>query len=363
MASQEHERFLARQLARLQADFDKFETDTAAQTTRRADLDTQRQTHLIAATGLTGRVARWRETLADLRAEGQLLRQRRAAALPEYSLVGGLFFLAAGLAFLFGDLIISHEIVAYALNIRDNTEAWAFAVGLASVTILLKPAYDRLLEKPYRANPERYQVRYQRFTLTLSTFALLTLAVLGWFRYEAYRTDQQKAAINKSIRQWQQTLAPPDDGTPTPPDPAMLTQLERQLKQVDALNLTLVNSPWAMLSFVLSGVLFAGAGAVCLGIGLPVLAAFWFRWCQADRRLWVLRRRERTLLAQLGPAETALNEHLLYHQFAQQALHHVPDPATRQTQRADLLTELLRIGNDHRLALTDRRMAEANPPD
>ena len=66
-----------------------------------------------------------------------------------YSLLAGILYLFAGIAFVTGDLIISHEIVAYALNIRDNYEAWAFAVGLAMLSVLLKPAYDRLVEQPY----------------------------------------------------------------------------------------------------------------------------------------------------------------------------------------------------------------------
>jgi hypothetical protein len=39
--------------------------------------------------------------------------------------------------------------VAYALNIHNTVEAWSFAVGLAMVSILLKPAYERLIESPY----------------------------------------------------------------------------------------------------------------------------------------------------------------------------------------------------------------------
>ena len=64
-------------------------------------------------------------------------------------MLAGIIYLAAGITFIFGDLIISHEIVAYALNIRDNYEAWAFAIGLAMLSVLLKPAYDRLVEQPF----------------------------------------------------------------------------------------------------------------------------------------------------------------------------------------------------------------------
>ncbi|MEZ0542503.1 hypothetical protein [Fibrella arboris] len=359
VSSQENETFLATQLARYQRDLDVLDTTIATTTERRQQLDQQQYTQLSAISSLSGKVAQLRDQLAQIRDEQTDLRARRKAAAPEYSLIGGLFFLVAGLSFLFGDLIISHEIVAYALNIRDNTEAWAFAVGLAMVTVLLKPAYDRLLERPYQADPAKNQVRYERFKLALAAFALVTLAVLGWFRYEAYRTDQLKAAINRSIRQLQQQTTPLD-GSSAPIDPSVLAKIEQQLQQSGELNLALVSSPWAMLSFVLSGLLFALAGAVCLGIGLPVLSAFWFRWLQADRRLWTLRRREKPILRELAPVDQALNEHAMQQQLIDKQLDGLPNLDSLQQQRTQLLADLIQLGNEHRLALTDRRIAQYN---
>ncbi len=359
VSSQENESFLASQLARYQRSLDLLDTTIASTTEQRQTLERQRHTHLIAISSLSGRVARLREQLTQLRDEQTQLRAKRQAVAPEYSLIGGLFFLIAGLSFLFGDLIISHEIVAYALNIRNNTEAWAFAFGLAMVTVLLKPAYDRLLERPYQTDPVRNGARYERFKLGLAIFALLTLAVLGWFRYEAYRTDQLKAAINRSIRQLQQQAAPLD-GSAAPVDAAVLTKIEQQLQQSGELNVALVSSPWAMLSFVLSGLLFALAGAVCLGIGLPVLSAFWFRWLQVDRRLWVLRRREKPLLLALEPVDQTLNEHAMQQQLIDQQIDRLPTAESLQQQRTQLLADITQLGNEHRLALTDRRIAQYN---
>ena len=359
VSSQENEFFLAGQLGRNQRDLDQLDTTIVDITQQRQSLERQRIIHLVTISKLTGGVNRLREQITQIRDEQIDLRARRKAVAPEYSLIGGLFFLIAGLSFVFGDLIISHEIVAYALNIRDNTEAWAFAFGLAMVTVLLKPTYDRLLERPYQQDPARHRVRYERFKLSLALFALLTLAVLGWFRYEAYRTDQLKAAINRSIRQLQQQ-ATPLDGSSAPIDAAVLTRIEQQLQQSGELNVALVSSPWAMLSFVLSGLLFALAGAVCLGIGLPVLSAFWFRWLQVDRRLWVLRRREKPLLAALDPLEQSLNEHAMQQQLTDGQLDNLPPQETLQQQRTQLLTTLTDLGNEHRLAVTDRRIAQYN---
>lgn len=359
VSSQENETFLASQLARFQRDLNVLDATIATTTEQRQTLVQQQHTHLLAISSLSGKVARLRAQLTQLWHEQADLRARRKAVVPEYSLISGLFFLVAGLSFVFGDLIISHEIVAYALNIRDNMEAWAFAFGLAMVTVLLKPAYDRLLERPYQADPARHGARYERFKLSLAVFALLTLAVLGWLRYEAYRTDQLKVAINRSIRQLQQQAAPLD-GSAAPVDAAVLTKIEQQLQQSGELTVALVSSPWAMLSFVLSGLLFALAGAVCLGIGLPVLSAFWFRWLQVDRRLWVLRRREKRLVRDLEPDEQALNEQAMHQQLLDKQLDGLPTAESLQHQRTQLLTTLTELGNEHRLALTDRRIAQYN---
>ncbi|MFD2574074.1 hypothetical protein ACFSUS_25785 [Spirosoma soli] len=286
------------------------------------------------------------------------LRERRTKAAPDYSLLAGLLFLVAGISFLAGDLIISHEIVAYALNIRNTNEAWAFAVGLAMVSILLKPAYDRLIEKPYQENPEQNQGKYQRFKIALAVFSVLTLAVLGWFRYEAYRTDQLKAAINKSVRQLQLNTDP-TSATQTL-DAATLSKIEKQLSESSELNLALVNSPWALLSFVLSGILFALAGAVCLGIALPVLSAFWFRWLQADIKLWKLRRRLKRLDKEMAPLEAQLAEQRTRQNVLQHNLDLLPALDELKEERRTVAAELNELLAELKLAQTDSRISNFN---
>ena len=293
-----------------------------------------------------------------LEADRDNLRARRTKAAPDYSLLAGLLFLVAGISFLAGDLIISHEIVAYALNIRNTNEAWAFAVGLAMVSILLKPAYDRLIEKPYQENPEKNHTKYERFKIALAIFSVLTLAVLGWFRYEAYRTDQLKAAINKSVRQLQLNTDP-TAATQTL-SPATLSKIEKQLSESSELNLALVNSPWALLSFVLSGILFALAGAVCLGIALPVLSAFWFRWLQADIKLWKLRRRLKRLNKELIPLESQLAEQRTQQNVLQHNLDLLPDLNELKERRRDIIDELDGLLAELKLAQTDSRISNFN---
>lgn len=316
------------------------------------------QTHTTQVDRLTKELSRREADRQALEIDRDTLRARRTKAAPEYSLLAGLLFMGAGISFLAGDLIISHEIVAYALNIRNTNEAWAFAVGLAMVSILLKPAYDRLIEQPYQENPVQNGRKYERFKVTLAVFAVLTLAVLGWFRYEAYRTDQLKAAINKSIRQLQLNTDP-TAATQTL-SPSTLNKIEQQLAESSELNLALVNSPWALLSFVLSGILFALAGAVCLGIALPVLSAFWFRWLQADIKLWKLRRRLKRLDKEVTPLEAQLAEERTQQNVLQHNFDLLPNLAELKAHRLVLLSDINELLAELKLAQTDSRISNFN---
>ncbi|UBM60404.1 hypothetical protein LAG90_07070 [Marinilongibacter aquaticus] len=212
-----------------------------------------------------------------------------------YALLAGILYLLAGIAFVAGDLIISHEIVAYALNIRNTFEAWAFAVGLASLSILLKPAYERLVERPYL---EKGATKlYNAFQGALIVFAVGTLIILGWFRYEAYKTDKLKEAINREVKSLQLESTSIDPSVPVD-DTALMQKIETKLRAYDQLNLDLVNSPWALLSFVLSGVLFAIAGAICLGIAFPILQCYWYRGLQMNPKIRRCNRRLKKLAVQ-----------------------------------------------------------------
>ncbi|GAB4015844.1 AAA family ATPase [Spirosoma koreense] len=316
------------------------------------------QNHALQVERLDKQVKQKEADRQALEADRDNLRERRTKAAPDYSLLAGLLFLIAGISFLAGDLIISHEIVAYALNIRNTNEAWAFAVGLAMVSILLKPAYDRLIEKPYQENPAQNQTKYQRFKIALAVFSVLTLAVLGWFRYEAYRTDQLKAAINKSVRQLQLNTDP--TAATQVLSPSTLSKIEKQLNESSELNLALVNSPWALLSFVLSGILFALAGAVCLGIALPVLSAFWFRWLQADIKLWKLRRRIKRITNEINPLEAQLAEQRTQQNVLQHNLDLLPSLTELKERRQTISEDMAELLAELKLAQTDSRISNFN---
>ncbi|MFN3587863.1 MAG: hypothetical protein ACK4UP_00675 [Spirosomataceae bacterium] len=230
------------------------------------------------------------DELENLTTKQLKIEDKKQQLYSQHSLFAALLYVIGGFIFLAGDLIISHEIVAYALNIKGTFEAWSFAVGLAMISVLLKPAYEQLIERPYLHKKQTSsRVLYAVFHGLLVIFAVTTLTILGWFRYEAYKTDQLRLNITKEIRRIQR-----DIDVLEPTDILLKSKLEAQVEslinQANDLTISLVNNDWALLSFVLSGVLFALAGAVCLGIGLSSLHYYWFKWLQANRETRKLER-------------------------------------------------------------------------
>lgn len=278
-----------------------------------------------------------------------------------YPLLAGIIYLAAGVVFLLGDLIISHEIVAYALNIKNNIEAWAFACGLAGVTLLLKPAYERLVEEPYLKNPtERSKKIHGYFQTSLVTIAIVTLTVLGWFRYEAYKVDKLKASINSEIKALQLSNTPLIQGTQTVENPEITKQIETKMKEVDTLNKQLVNSNWALLSFVLSGVLFAIAGAICFGIAFPILSSYWKRWFWHNPSINRANRKIKKLNVKLTDAKKPWFENASKLDLNAQKLEILPDMSELKLKLSKLEEDSAAISEKIKLAMESSRTSIFN---
>ena len=299
-------------------------------------------------------ISRWEKKIENTR-------QEKVNNPLYYPLLAGVIYFVAGAVFLLGDLIISHEIVAYALNIRNNMEAWAFACGLAGVTLLLKPAYERLVEEPYLKNPtERTRKIHGYFQVALVVISVSTLAVLGWFRYEAYKVDKLKAGINTEIKPLQLAATPLIQGTEIQSDPALMQKIDAKMKEMEVLNLELVNSNRALLSFVLSGVLFAIAGAICFGIAFPILSSYWKRWIWHNPSINRANRKLRKLRTRLAEASDRLYESMSLKELHQGKLELLPDTESLKKQLLQLEENGALLSEKIKLALEASRVSLYN---
>ena len=115
-----------------------------------------------------------------------------------------------------------------------------------------------------------------------------------------------------------------------------------------------------MASFVLSGVLFALAGAICLGIAFPVLQCYWQRWLQIDPKLKRLRKEKKRLTTDLQAIEIEMAVQIVQKNILENDLRLLPTLASLQSQKETFVEEIEAIENETRLAETDSRIGAFN---
>lgn len=188
------------------------------------------------------------ERLTTVETQLEATEEAQAAEKAKGSVFYAILYSFAGLFFIAGDVIMSREIVANALKLRGDVEPWIFAIGLAMLAILLKPAYDRLVEAPY------WNGRKGIFATVIGVCgagALATLWILGAFRSTAFVSNARIQRLTAELMQAS--------------DPEAIGAIQAEIGTIQQ---GLIESPLGYWAFVVSGVLFAVAGAVCLGIGV-----------------------------------------------------------------------------------------------
>ena len=182
--------------------------------------------------------------------------------------------LIAAAAFVAGEIVVNVKIVADAFNIK-GLQGYVFAVGLAAVSVLLKPAYDRLIEKPYLESRPRVSRIFITVMGMVSILAITTAYLLGEFRFDTEALvkitggGELMAKVDKNIIQ----------------------KIENEL------TLESVTGNIPKFSFILAAILFAIGGTVCLSIALTALE-------YRDRR----RRLEKRLTGVQGEIAEKINE-------------------------------------------------------
>lgn len=178
----------------------------------------------------------------------------------ENSLFALVLMLVAALVFISADFIISLTVVSTQLLLDGeifgeskifgfNPSPFIFALALAAIPFLLKPAYDRLIEQPYKLNKNK---NYFNVFIVLVTLAALGLLVnTGYVRLKDFEDFNTIGAQNDNVMDGGMGLDPPplQPGTSSPEKPEYFTAFV----------------------VVVSGVLFALGGTILLGMGLPEL--------------------------------------------------------------------------------------------
>jgi len=177
----------------------------------------------------------------------------------ENSLLALVLMLVAALAFISADFIISLTVVSTQLLLDGeifgeikifgfNPSPFIFSLALAAIPFLLKPAYDRLIEQPYKLNKNK-----NYFNVLIILVALTALGLLvntGFVRLKDFEDFNTIEATNEY-----------DSGS-MPLNAQSGSSVTTSPEKTDNVIAFVV---------VVSGVLFALGGAILLGMGLPEL--------------------------------------------------------------------------------------------
>jgi hypothetical protein len=175
----------------------------------------------------------------------------------ENSLLALVLMLVAAFAFISADFIISLTVVSTQLLLDGkifedykifgfNPSPLIFALALAAIPFLLKPAYDRLIEQPYKLNKNKIYFNVLIILITLTALGLLINT--GFVRLMDF----------EDLKKIEEIIVNDGRMSLDPIKPAVTQSPEK---------------PEYFIPFVVvvSGVLFAFGGAILLGMGLPEL--------------------------------------------------------------------------------------------
>jgi hypothetical protein len=193
----------------------------------------------------------------------KVLNEKKENTKPEYGWVPALMYFLAGVLFVIGDISITSSITSIGFDMSRD-EGRFFAVGLALTVFLIKPAIDRILEKPYQKNGFILNRLFKGFLLFTTMFGLVMLFFLGQFRATAKSSMAELEQISKDQKK-----------------PGIsnleIVELQRRTAEVSKVQADSWYGKWGM---TLSTLVFAIGGAVCLSVSLPSLTAlsnkYWF---------------------------------------------------------------------------------------
>ena len=305
-------RFIRHQLYLVESEAQELRHTKATVTSERLSFTRARLEAEARQQTLTQQLQRAEEKRKENRTEQVAIDEEKSKLKPAYAWPPAILYLLAGFVFIAADIAVMHDVTRNGLNMDGEYEPWLFAIGLAFVAFLIKPAVDRILEKPY-ANNENVHLNHKALKVFAGA-ALITLGIMGYFRSEATSIDNQKTELGREVsklRKQKQKLEVEEVNVA--PINKQIAEVQEKIQQVDSAR---ANSLSMRIGLVLASMLFAIASAVCLGIAFPAIN-------NLHRSQFVLRNRRRKLVVNSTPLEevvTSLETQLAEEQQRQKLL-------------------------------------------
>jgi hypothetical protein len=186
--------------------------------------------------------------------------EERKLIKPVYGFFVASLYVIVGFVFMAVDFAITK---AYLALFFESWEPIIMATGISLLAFILKPAVERVFEKPYLRG-ERI-VRNHAFLIIVSIVTLVALGMIGYSRTEAVgkvKLSQIVISEEESTEEFSQVSE----------------TVERESVSPEAIFREFIESPNTAIIFVLVSIIFAIAGAVTMAIGFPVVREHSKRW-------------------------------------------------------------------------------------
>ncbi len=195
--------------------------------------------------------------------KASVLSKSRDEIKAEYAWVPAILYMIAGIVFIVSDVEITKDITSNGFDM-DEREALIFALGLACTAFLLKPFIDRMLEKSFQKNGFSLNSFYKIFLLVIALSGLMMLYLLGDFRSAAQQYSNNKKVLTEEYVNASRLG-----------NEVLMQQNKEALRE---LGQKLGESKSGHIGIVLSGIMFAIGGGLCLAIAFPSLTGLTNRY-------------------------------------------------------------------------------------
>lgn len=282
-------------------------------------------------------VLNWR--LEEEEYEWRLLKDRLTAKeeekkciKPVYGFPTVVLYIIVGFVFMAVDWAITK---AYLELFFGNWEAWIMAIGISLLAFIIKPAIDRVFEKPYAQ--ERRIVPNHMLLIIVSLITLTALGMIGYSRNEVVGKD-------KFLREMESETA--EEGLWIEEDQVSPSAGENNSNSKLTIYQDFIQSPVTAAIFVLISIIFALAGAIIMAIGFPV-AREHMQICRLRRQIKKIRKLLEKQFSHIETIRSSIAGNNIAKQYATYELDRMKDERSLveqieqlRTHRADLMAKL-----------------------
>lgn len=270
----------------------------------------------------------------------------------EYNWLNVGIFIVIGISFVIADYTITLDVLFHGLDMALN-RAIPLAIAVSGITFVLKPTIDRLFEKPYLRDDKK---KKHVLLSLVSILAIFVLGLLGYFREEYFKSDKINQAINIELSGKENQIQRLEEESNSLKRQGRASEAQEKDQQVlkieedkQAQKQTMAENDGTLSGnstlfwiFILSNILFAVAGAICLSIAFPAADRLRRKRLLRKQQGWIGKRLEQ-LTYNLANTQSSIKDFQIARDHASNEIQLLPDISDLEVKHQALLLKLEEI--------------------